>query len=359
MKKYYQTNDGVLKLEIIDIEEPNNGRMLFVVKIFKNGIDITEQFDDKARGWYKIPMYIDFEFSHPSLPIVFIPFESDYVLYDYEKNTFSGIKFHQSTYGFMLSCFYKDFFVAVSAREIIIKNLLNDNYYRIKGKENEVYKNVELLNNHQIKLTIRAVEKKGNTVKEFSERTEILDFATENKEIPFDFIYTEGKCLIIKNKVQDWRAWQDKFYFYKTNLLFSNFEDLYDFLKFEYDRKLDFQKTKEILSNPLYFDFEWDFKEDKTLHFKPLSFNFLHLEGEIIDWEEGKYLFYKENEQYIFKIYEKEEQSREIILTSKQIKEFKIKKTEFASQFYLQQSEPKPEKSLNIFQWFIQKIKNN
>lgn len=358
MKEYYETNDGVLRLEIVGMEEPNNGRELFVIKILKNGIDITEQFKKRVRGWCKVPVYIDFEFSHQSLPIVFIPFESDYVLYDYKKNVFSGIKFHQSTYAFMLSRFYKDFFVAISEREIIIKNLLTDNYYRIKSKENEVYKNAELLNNHQIRLTIRTIEKKGFYINTLSERTEILDFINETKEISFDIIYTEGKCLISKNEVEDWRIWQDKFYFYKTNLPFSDFEDLYDFFKVDYDRRLDFQKNKEVLRNPLYVDFEWVWKEDETLDFKPLSFNFLHLEGEIIDWEEGKYLFYKKNEQYIFKIYENE-QFREIILTSKQIKEFKTKKIEFAPQFYHQQNQPKPEKPLTIFQWFIQKIKNN
>lgn len=181
----------------------------------------------------------------------------------------------------------------------------------------------------------------------------------EPANVIYEMVHLENKCVISKYEISDKRRNKAKFHTYKANLSFTNLDDLLDFLKVEYDENLDIQKTKKVLINPLFHYFEWNWKEYKLPNFNVSPYNFSYCEGKIIDWEEGKYLFYKENERYIFKIYEKEEQSREIILTSKQIKEWKTKKIEFAEQFYLQQSQPKPEKSLNIFQRFIQKIKNN
>lgn len=50
----FQTAKGILELKIIDVIEPNNGRMLNVVLLYLNGVNVTGQY-------FNFQNYINFD----------------------------------------------------------------------------------------------------------------------------------------------------------------------------------------------------------------------------------------------------------------------------------------------------------
>ncbi len=137
--------DQVLKLEVVGYDEPNNGRELLIPKISNEGVDITERFNEVNGRWNRIMMNVNFEFSHPFLPVVFIPYERNFILYNYKDDIVSIINYHSNyTHNrFVTNFFWSNFFVLISRRSLIFKNLINNTYYKILAKENELFKSVK------------------------------------------------------------------------------------------------------------------------------------------------------------------------------------------------------------------------
>lgn len=88
--------DQILKLEVVGYDEPNSGRELLIPKITIEGVDITERFKEVNGGWNRIIMNVNFEFSHSFLPVVFIPYERNFILYNYKDDIISIINHHSN-----------------------------------------------------------------------------------------------------------------------------------------------------------------------------------------------------------------------------------------------------------------------
>ncbi|WP_291090054.1 MULTISPECIES: hypothetical protein [unclassified Empedobacter] len=138
--------DQILKLEVVGYDEPNSGRELLIPKITIEGVDITERFKEVNGGSNRIIMNVNFEFSHSFLPVVFIPYERNFILYYYKDDIISIIN-HHSNFNhnwFVMNFFSNNFFVFISRRNLIFKNLINNTYYKIHAKENELFKSVNI-----------------------------------------------------------------------------------------------------------------------------------------------------------------------------------------------------------------------
>ncbi len=170
--KVYQTKDGILKLEFVGWEEPNNGRELLIPKITKNGIDITAEICKNWGGWNRIPMSIEFEFSNSKIPVVFIPFEKNFILYDYEENRISLVNLSTKLDNnrFLKNKFYDEKIIFVSSRMIKIKNLLNNEYYKLEAKENEFFRDAEINQENELKIKLNLVKIKENQMKNIAEK---------------------------------------------------------------------------------------------------------------------------------------------------------------------------------------------
>jgi hypothetical protein len=177
-KDIYKTNDGILKLQFIGWEEPNNGRELLIPKITKNEVEITQEICKNWDGWNRIPMYIDFDFSHDKLPIVFIPFEKKFILYNYEKNKISIIDLSSTLNNnrFVKNKFYDEYILFVSSRLIKIMNLFTDEYYKINANDNEFFKDVEITENNHLQIEIRIIERIENKIHNIVDKIILMDF---------------------------------------------------------------------------------------------------------------------------------------------------------------------------------------
>ncbi|WP_312193925.1 hypothetical protein, partial [Empedobacter sp.] len=69
-----------------------------------------------------------------------------YRLYNYKDDIISIIN-HHSNFNhnwFVTNFFSNNFFVFISRRNLIFKNLINNTYYKIHAKENELFKSVNI-----------------------------------------------------------------------------------------------------------------------------------------------------------------------------------------------------------------------
>lgn len=177
MKRVYETNDGILKLEYVGWEEPNNGRDLLIPLITKNNIEITQELCDNWGGWNRIPQYINFEFSHEKLPFVFLPFEKNFILYDYVKNIISIIDLSSkvSNNRFIKNQFYEHYAIFISERVMKIKNLINNNYFKFEANENELFRDIIILRNNELSIKIELIEIRGNTIYKVDDKYETIN----------------------------------------------------------------------------------------------------------------------------------------------------------------------------------------
>ena len=173
----YKTNDGILKMEFIGWEEPNNGRELIIPKISKQDIDITQEICKNWNGWNRIPMYIDFDFSHPKIPIVFIPFEKNFILYNYDIDQISIIELNSNlrNNSFVKNKFYEERIIFVTSRIIKIKNLLTNKYYKYEAQENEFFEDAEITIDNFLKIHRNNIEIKGNQINIIEENVLLID----------------------------------------------------------------------------------------------------------------------------------------------------------------------------------------
>ena len=94
------------------------------------------------------------------MPIVYIPYERNFVLYNYKKDVISIINYHSNFIHnrFITNIFYNVFFVYISSRNLVIKNLINNTYYKIHAKENELFKSINIDKKDLFKLEKSIVE---------------------------------------------------------------------------------------------------------------------------------------------------------------------------------------------------------
>jgi len=152
-------------MSLIGYDEPNNGRELHIVKIEKNGIDITKKLESK---WNRILFNLNkFEFCKSGLNFCYIPFESGGILYNFENSEILQLNYTPilpAYRRFLGNRFSKNQLVVIYDRLLQMINLSSMTTKNIEAKENERFDWVEFLDDDTIETSIFEVKKMGNMI---------------------------------------------------------------------------------------------------------------------------------------------------------------------------------------------------
>lgn len=166
--KEYSTKLGNIRLILIESEEPNFGRMLYKVKIEKNGVNVTKDFEP---NWNRIFYYLDkFEFASKDSKFCFFPFESGEILFDIENNEQYKLRPYPELskyqyYRFIGNMFSNSQFVLVQNYFIKMINLKTKSIREIKSEKETIFDWLGFVDDDTIEVTIHEIEKDGNTIK--------------------------------------------------------------------------------------------------------------------------------------------------------------------------------------------------
>ncbi|AIM62022.1 hypothetical protein IZU89_16885 [Cellulophaga lytica] len=111
--------------------------------------------------------------------------------------------------------------------------------------------------------------------------------------MPLDLIYTKTDKFILSKITTSYKVWQDKLYYYKTSLNFTNLEELVIFLKVDY--KLSDKNKSEIFNyvNNSNQDFFELYVLDNNISIKQIHLQLLKSKDTLIHWEDWFYIFSK------------------------------------------------------------------
>lgn len=150
----FQTDKGILELVLIDVVEPNNGRMLYKVILNLKNEDITKNYFD---NWNFINFNLD-RYSPLSIDKkwIYIPKEGDHFLIDtqnLEKKILPKLNFSAAT--FIGNYFLDNYLIILGSEEIIQKNLLTKTTNILKQTDKHIYfRKLEIINQKKILLTL-------------------------------------------------------------------------------------------------------------------------------------------------------------------------------------------------------------
>ncbi|MDO6490866.1 MULTISPECIES: hypothetical protein [unclassified Cellulophaga] len=111
--------------------------------------------------------------------------------------------------------------------------------------------------------------------------------------MPLDLIYTKTDKFILSKITANYKIWQNKLYYYKTSLNFTDLEKLVIFLKVDY--KLSDKNKSEIFnyvnnSNQDFFELS---VLDNNISIKQIHLQLLKSKDTLIHWEDWFYIFSK------------------------------------------------------------------
>ena len=173
--EFFETKNNELKLSIIGDDEPNYGRMLKIVKVEKNNIDITKQLEP---NWNRINFNLSkFQFSIPEIQYCFIPFESGGILYDYQNDKIISLKYN-SLLGkhrrFIGNIFTKNNLIVVFDHLIQVVNLKSQLISNFESETNERFVWVTEINDYEIDINIDIIEITGSVLNKIDEVKRII-----------------------------------------------------------------------------------------------------------------------------------------------------------------------------------------
>jgi hypothetical protein len=117
----FSTAKGELQLTCISLEEPNNGRMLYGVRLTLDKTDVTNEYFD---GWNYINAIGTYEPISEDKKWIYIPKESHHFLINAEtlqKVVLPALDF--SAVRFIGNFFFGNFLLVIGSKQIISKNL--------------------------------------------------------------------------------------------------------------------------------------------------------------------------------------------------------------------------------------------
>lgn len=154
-EKYsFQTDKGILELSLIDVVEPNNGRMLYKVLLHLDNEDITKKYFD---NWNFINFYLD-KYSPLSVDRnwIYIPKEGDHFLIDtqnLERKILPNLTLSAAT--FIGNYFLDNYLIILGREEVVRKNLLTKTTKILKQTDKKNYfRELEILDKQKILLTL-------------------------------------------------------------------------------------------------------------------------------------------------------------------------------------------------------------
>lgn len=152
------SKDNKLKIQIIDSDEPNNGRMLWSVKVELNGTDISSKLFEN--NWN----YINFETSNLELldekcDFYYIPVESIAKLIRKADKKIINLKYQgASTARFLGNKFSKNYLIEIFNDEISITNLNNFKNTNFKPDEDIRICHSEFIDEENIRIDMYKTE---------------------------------------------------------------------------------------------------------------------------------------------------------------------------------------------------------
>ncbi len=171
-EKYsFQTDKGILELNLIDVVEPNNGRMLYKVLLHLDNEDITKKYFD---NWNFINFYLD---KYAPLSVdkkwIYIPKEGDHFLIDtqnLEKKILPNLTLSAAT--FIGNYFLDNYLIILGSEEIVQKNLLTKTTKLLKQVDKQIYfRELKIFSEQKLLLTLS----NGQTKKIDIETLELFD----------------------------------------------------------------------------------------------------------------------------------------------------------------------------------------
>jgi len=146
----FLTTKGVLKLNLINAAEPNNGRMLYKVSLFLEDKNLTDAY---FGNWpyvnYYLSKYIAFSTDQNWF---YIPKENEHFLINatLEKILLPSISLSAAT--FIGNSFFGDCLFVFTYEEILSKNLQTGNVSKFRISEEKIYfKEVVIVDSKSIK----------------------------------------------------------------------------------------------------------------------------------------------------------------------------------------------------------------
>lgn len=120
--------------------------------------------------------------------------------------------------------------------------------------------------------------------------------------MPFKIIYTRTDKWLISKDEADWKAWNDKLYWFMACSDHESAEDLAEFLKDDF--KLSDQSEQYIINclSDGHHTYEINIT-DNNIIIRPLQLDLLRSKGEIIDWADWSYVFSKISDTYTLWVY--------------------------------------------------------
>jgi len=149
----FLTSKGVLKLNLIEDVEPNNGRMLYKVSLFLDNKNVTTSY---FGDWDHINYYLDhYQLISADKRWIYIPKENNHFLIDSETlEKIDLLPVHLSAAVFIGNIFYEHSLFVVIHNEIISKNLQTGKSKRLKRLEKGIYY-YEIVSNDSKNIVIR------------------------------------------------------------------------------------------------------------------------------------------------------------------------------------------------------------
>ncbi|MDF2192760.1 hypothetical protein [Paraflavitalea sp. CAU 1676] len=150
----FDTASGPLTLACIDIDEPNNGRMLYKVTLKLGELDVTEKY---FGGWNYINFNLDqYQPVSPDQTWIYIPQEGDHFLINantLEKILLAYVPLSAAT--FKSNHFIENTLLIINSNKIIAKNLDTGKEYLLEQPDNSTYfKAASILDQRKIQLLI-------------------------------------------------------------------------------------------------------------------------------------------------------------------------------------------------------------
>lgn len=169
----YTTPDGICQLSAIDYDEPNYGRELLVVTVMVKGVDETKTL---CGNWNRIPMNLNFRFCG-ELPVVFLPFESGFLLFDYANNAVHhpNFKSGHDHNAFVENRFQGNLFFLLSQRILFVRDLLTGKGFRLESKADEMFEEIVSISLTHVVLRKSVIEVLGNRILKQQELRETID----------------------------------------------------------------------------------------------------------------------------------------------------------------------------------------
>lgn len=148
----FNTAKGVGELVCVDAIEPNNGRMLYKVKLLINNLDQTHlYFEDINTIVFYLNDYVPVS---EDKKWMYVPKESNHFVintHNLQKISLPNLTLSAAT--FIKNFYYQHFLIVIASFEVIIKNLENNEVHTLRSPNTSIrFKDVLIGNNHTLNI---------------------------------------------------------------------------------------------------------------------------------------------------------------------------------------------------------------